>query len=73
MARMRKHGVMAILICSTPFVTLAKSQARTNGVPDLLIVEIEHPLGGHDALTVRKRFEAAIPGVLAGIDAHAPT
>jgi hypothetical protein len=68
MTRIRKAGVAAMVICSTPFIGLAKSQARINGVPDLQIVRIDHPLGGLDEQAVRGRFDAAIAQIVAAIE-----
>lgn len=65
MTQIRKRGTAAILICSTPFATLAKSQARVDGVPDLLMVRIDHPLGGMVEAVVHQRVEQAVPQVLA--------
>jgi hypothetical protein len=36
-----------------------------DGVPDLAMVFIDHPLGGMDESVVRSRAEQAIPQVLA--------
>ena len=65
MTQVRKRGKPAILICSLPFYTLAKSQARVDGVPDLATVRIDHPLGGMTEAVVRARAAQAIPQVLA--------
>jgi ABC-type phosphonate transport system ATPase subunit len=65
MTHIRKLGKAAILICSRHFQTLARNQARVNGVPDLSLVLIDHPLGGIDEASVRARLEQAMPQVLA--------
>jgi len=67
MTQVRKRGKPAVVICSIPFVTLAKSTARVNGVPDLPLVRIDHPLGGMAEAVVRARVEQAVPQVLAQI------
>lgn len=46
MAELRKRGLVTAVVCSDPFVTLGKNQARGFGVPDLPLIVIPHPLGG---------------------------
>ena len=64
MAELRKRGVITALVCSDPFLKLAKNQARVFGVPDLPLVMIPHPLGGLSLDGVRARAEVAIPQVV---------
>ena len=61
MCELSKRGVAAAVICSEPFLGLAKTQARVFGVPDLPIILIPHPLGGLDLKGVKTRAEVAIP------------
>ena len=61
MCEMRKRGVEAAVICSEPFLGLARTQARVFGVPDLKIILIPHPLGGLDPDGVKSRAEVAAP------------
>lgn len=65
MSHIRKRGKPAIVICSQPFFTLARSQARVNGVADLPLVLIDHPLGGMVPAVVEQRVGQAVPQVLA--------
>lgn len=53
------------MVCSTPFVTLARSQARAHDVPDIPLALIDHPLGGMRRDVVLARVEQAAPQVLA--------
>jgi hypothetical protein len=52
---MIKAGVPAALITTTAFRTLADSERRAKGVPDLPLLVIDHPLGGEkiEAVTAR--------------------
>lgn len=59
MCELRKRGVAAAVICSEPFLGLAKTQARVFGFPDLQIILIPHPLGGLDLDGVKSRAEVA--------------
>ena len=65
MCEMRKRGVSAAVICSEPFVKLAKTQAKVFGVPDLALIVIPHPLGGLDMDGVKTRVDVANPQLLA--------
>jgi len=65
MTRIRKLGTAAIVICSQPFLGLARSQARVGGVADLPLVAIDHPLGGMASEVVHQRVAQAVPQVLA--------
>jgi hypothetical protein len=65
MTQIRKRGTPAIAICSKPFATLARSQARINEVPDIPLMLIDHPLGGMMRSVVEQRIEQALPQFLA--------
>jgi len=56
---------MTILLCSEPFLNLARTQARVLGVPDLPLVVIAHPLGGLPLDEVSRRGAAALPALIA--------
>jgi hypothetical protein len=56
---------MSVVVCSEPFVGLARAQAKVFGVPDLPLLIIPHPLGGLRLEDVQKRAEAALPQFLA--------
>ena len=68
MAELRKRGLRAGVVCSTPFEKLGHAQARVFGAPDLPLVMIQHPLGGIQVDEVRTRARQALPNVLALIE-----
>ena len=68
MCELRKRGVAAAVICSEPFVGLAKTQARVFGVAELPLIVIPHPLGGLDMAAVKSRLEIAVPQALKLVD-----
>jgi hypothetical protein len=70
MAELSKRGVVAAVICSGPFLTLGRNQARVFGVPELPLVVIPHPLGGVDLDGVRARAAVATETVVKLIKAH---
>lgn len=61
MATLRKRGLKTAVVCTEPFLKLARAQAKTFGVPDLPIIMIPHPLGGISIEQVEGRAEAAWP------------
>jgi len=61
MSELRKRGLVAAVICSDPFLKLARNQARVFGVPDLPLLVIKHPLGGQSLEEVKARAEHAVP------------
>jgi DNA-binding protein Fis len=64
MAMLRKRGLATVVIHSGPFLKLGQNQARILGVPDLPLIEIEHPLGGCSIDEVRARAAQAAPGII---------
>ena len=67
MAEVRRRGVFAAVICSEPFLGLAKNQARIFGVPDLPLLMIPHPLGGLALADVKARADQAITQLVGAI------
>jgi hypothetical protein len=64
MTQLAKRGLTTAVICSEPFQSLGKNQARVFGVPDLPLVMIPHPLGGLSLEQVEGRALIAIPKVV---------
>ena len=59
MSQLARRGTLVLLIFSGPFMHLARAQAKALGVPDLPLIEIQHPLGGITSEAVQQRAEAA--------------
>lgn len=73
MSQVRKRGTPAILICSLPFAALAKGQARIDGVAELPMARVDHPLGGMVESVVHARVEQAYPQIVNHLRSiHAP-
>jgi hypothetical protein len=70
MAELRRRGVFTAVICSEPFLKLARNQARIFGVPDLPLLLIPHPLGGLALADVKARADQAITQLVAVISEH---
>ena len=55
------------MICSDPFVKLARTEAGVFGIPELPLVVIRHPLGGISRDEVKERAAQAVPAVVAAL------
>ncbi len=64
MSELAKRGLAAAVICSEPFRTLGRNQARVFGEPELPLLMIPHPLGGLSLEQVEGRALVAIPQVV---------
>lgn len=64
MTELAKRGLTTAVICSEPFNSLGKNQARVFGAPELPLVMIAHPLGGLSLEQVQGRALVAIPQVV---------
>jgi hypothetical protein len=64
MCELAKRGRSAAVICSAPFVQLAKAQARVFGAPDLPLMVIPHPLGGISQEEIHGRAHHAVPQLM---------
>ena len=53
-----------MLLISTPFVALARSQSRILGLPGLHTVVLPHPIGGTKMETIAPKLDAALPEIL---------
>lgn len=60
MAELRRRGLVTAVVCSGPFIKLGRTQAKVFGVPDLPLLEIQHPLGGLGLDDVKGRADAAV-------------
>ena len=64
MAQLTKRGLIAAVVCSDSFMKLGTAQAKVFGVPDLPLLQIQHPLGGLNMDKVRERAAVALPQLL---------
>jgi hypothetical protein len=64
MAQLTRRGLIAAVVCSDKFMKLGSAQARVFGVPDLPLLQIEHPLGGLGMDKVRERAGVALSQLL---------
>ncbi len=65
---LERAGTPAILIVSTPFRAMAQTMARTKGLADLRMVELDHPIGGIEPAELQTRITSGIRGAVDLID-----
>jgi hypothetical protein len=66
-AALEKRGIHTVTIVWDNFENAARMQARLQSVPDLALVVIPHRKGGETAEDQRRKAEAALAAVVAGL------
>lgn len=66
-AALEKRGIHTVTIVWDNFENAARMQARLQNVPDLALVVIPHRKGGETADAQRRKAEAALADVVAGL------
>lgn len=66
-AALEKRGIHTVTIVWDNFENAARMQARLQSVPDLALVVIPHRKGGETAEDQRRKAEAALADVVAGL------
>ena len=51
-------------VATTPFVELIKNSLKEQGVEEMSLVVVEHPIGGHNLAGIQKKVELAFPDPL---------
>ncbi|MFA0833900.1 MAG: UGSC family (seleno)protein [Methanobacterium formicicum] len=62
--RLEKMGIPTISICSTHFAPFAHELAKSHGMDELRILEIEHPIAGLSKEEVEEKTRKLIPSFL---------
>ncbi|MEI8035099.1 MAG: hypothetical protein WCH96_06445, partial [Betaproteobacteria bacterium] len=65
--QLTKRGLIAAVVCSDTFMKLGTAQAKVFGVPDLLLLKIQHPLGGLNMEKVIERANVALPQLIKAV------
>jgi hypothetical protein len=63
MVDLEKAGVPTVLLCTTPFMAIAKAMGSGSGATSLRVVEIAHPLGAISPEQVGGRADSAVDRV----------
>ena len=66
-AALEKRGIHTVTIVWDNFENAARMQARLQDVPDLALVVIPHRKGGETADDQRRKAEAALAQIVAGL------
>lgn len=66
-AALEKRGIHTVTIVWDNFENAARMQARLQNVPDLTLVVIPHRKGGETADDQRRKAEAALAQIVAGL------
>ncbi len=59
--KLEEEGIPTISICSHQFTTFAHELARSHGMENLRIVEIEHPIAGQSREQVERKLKKILP------------
>jgi hypothetical protein len=59
-----KKGIPTVTIATTAFEELARSTMKEQGVSDMALVVVEHPIAGYNLEGIRKKADAAFPDIL---------
>jgi NADPH-dependent 2,4-dienoyl-CoA reductase/sulfur reductase-like enzyme len=62
--RLEELGIPTISICSDHFAPLARQMAESNGIGDLRILEVEHPIAGLTNDEVKEKAFKIVPNLL---------
>ena len=63
MVELEKAGIPTVLLCTTPFLAIAKAMGSGAGRGSLRVVEVEHPLGAIALPEVERRAGSAVEQV----------
>lgn len=63
MVDLEKAGVPTVLLCTTPFMAIAKAMGSGSGRSSLRVVEVKHPLGAISRDQVDERADGAVDRV----------
>jgi hypothetical protein len=66
-AALEKRGIHTVTVVWDNFENAARKQARLQNVPDLALVVIPHRQGGETAEDQRRKAEAALADIVAGL------
>lgn len=67
MVSLEEERCPSVLLVTTPFESLARSQIRRLGLSEARVVVIEHPLYGIGPEELAERVRAAVPAVVAAL------
>jgi len=57
-------GIPTVTITTTSFVETLKGVLKEQGVPELCMVVVEHPIAGHNLEGIRKKMDRVFPEIM---------
>lgn len=61
---MEKKGIPTVTIATTAFEELANTTMQEQGVSEMALVVVAHPIAGHNLDGIRKKADEAFPDIL---------
>jgi hypothetical protein len=61
---LEKKGIPTVTVVTTPFVDLVKASLKEQGVEEIALVVVDHPIAGHNLAGIEKKAEIAFPDIL---------
>jgi hypothetical protein len=53
-----------VTIATTPFADMARNVIKDQGVSDMCLVVVEHPIAGHNTDGIRKKMDGVYPEII---------
>lgn len=61
---MEKKGIPTVTIATTAFEEAVKAGIKGQGVAELALAVVDHPIAGHDAAGIRKKADTEFPKIM---------
>ncbi|HYB19713.1 MAG TPA: hypothetical protein VEH09_02235 [Thermodesulfobacteriota bacterium] len=61
---MEKKGIPTVTIVTSAFLEMITKAIKEQGVSEIALVVVEHPIAGHNLEGIRKKVDAAFPDIL---------
>jgi hypothetical protein len=61
---LEKKGIPTVTIVTSAFLEMITKAIKEQGVSEIALVVVEHPIAGHNLEGIRKKVDAAFPDIL---------
>ena len=61
---MEKKGIATVTIVTSAFLEMINKSIKEQGVSEMALVIVEHPIAGHNLEGIRKKVDAAFSDIL---------
>lgn len=61
---MEKKGIATVTIVTSAFLEMINKSIKEQGVSEMALVIVDHPIAGHNLEGIRKKVDAAFPDIL---------